>query len=350
MRLTLDNAISFLRERGWIEPDEPTQVRELTGGVSNLVLLVESDRQRFVVKQALPQLRVRDEWLCPVDRIWVEQRAIETLSQLVGNVRLPAVLYADRDNYTFAMTAAPAGALNWKAELLAGRIDPALGAAAGELLGQIHSRGRQAAGVAEAFADDRFFQDLRVDPYYRTTAARHPDLSGPILAQVERMQAPEHRLALVHGDYSPKNMLITGGDLLLLDFEVAHWGDPTFDLAFCLNHVFLKSIHRPQWRTAYFELAGHFWAAYERTLDLMPAALLLPTTLKQLGCLMLARVDGKSPVEYLTDEGRRAVVRRAARALILGEATTLAAAMDVVDAADPRPAQTDPGAPAQDAG
>jgi 5-methylthioribose kinase len=333
--LTAANALGFMQERGWVGPDEGARVQELSGGVSNQVLLVESSWQRFVVKQALPRLRVRDEWLCAVDRILVEQKAMETLTRLVGGSRLPAVLYADAEQYAFAMTAAPEGSVNWKAELLAGRIDPGLGAAAGELLGRIHAVTSREPGLSDVFADDRFFVDLRVDPYYRTTAARNPDVAGPILEQALRMRLPAARRALVHGDYSPKNMLIAGGDLLLLDFEVAHWGDPSFDVAFCLNHFLLKAIHRRELRGRYLALADRFWHSYAAAAGDLADDQLERTVLRQLGCLLLARVDGKSPVEYLEAEARRNVVRRLARFLLqadLQRLTELVPALATADA------------------
>ena len=46
---------------------------------------------------------------------------------------------------------------------------------------------------------------------------------------------------------------------------------------------------------------------------------------------MLARMDGKSPLEYFADEGLREVVRTLARAALLREDTTIATVIAAVE-------------------
>ncbi len=165
------------------------------------------------------------------------------------------------------------------------------------------------------------FDQLRLDPYYRTTASRHADLQP----QFDRLmhESSGRRVSLVHGDWSPKNFLVSSGALMAIDFEVTHFGDPSFDSAFLLNHLLLKSFYRPDWSAEFANAAERFWEVYRsglpRACDWIEAA-----TISHLGCLLLARVDGKSPAEYITDTTLRASLREFARKLILAPPASIA--------------------------
>ncbi|MEF8856196.1 MAG: phosphotransferase, partial [Haloplanus sp.] len=127
---------------------------------------------------------------------------------------------------------------------------------------------------------------------------------------------------LVHGDYSPKNVLVDRSDdpvPWILDFEVAHWGDPAFDAAFMLNHLFIKSIYNHDRHAAYADAADRFWTAYDRAAEWD----IERETVAELAVLMLARVDGKSPVEYV-DRAVAEALRRVAKRTLRGDAETLA--------------------------
>ena len=63
-------------------------------------------------------------------------------------------------------------------------------------------------------------------------------------------------------------------------------------------------------RAAYFQAVTALLEAYRDELPAINWAELLGETRLQLGCLMLARIDGKSPVEYITDEPTKETVRR----------------------------------------
>jgi Ser/Thr protein kinase RdoA (MazF antagonist) len=162
---------------------------------------------------------------------------------------------------------------------------------------------------SDRFGDQSCFDELRLDPYYRFTASRHPDLADRFHDRIAAVR--RNACALVHGDFSPKNFLVFSGRVMLIDFEVIHYGDPAFDSGFLLNHLLLKSVHRPEWAHLYQQAALAFW----RTLA-SPVESFERETIAHLGCLMLARVDGKSPAEYLTEAGRSRV-RQLARSLLL---------------------------------
>ncbi len=315
MDLSAENAAAYLRERGATKA-EP-RIRELGGGVSNTVLLVESDGRRFVLKQALGRLRVAEEWLSDRQRVFRESAALEKLEPYLPQGSLPKVLFEDRDNFLYAMSAAPEGSASWKDLLLEGEIRAETAGRVGELLARLDSvswRGSsgESGDWEREFGDQTIFDQLRIDPYYRATALRHPDLA-PLAARLIEESAAR-RVCLAHGDWSPKNFLVDGPRVMAIDFEVIHFGDPTFDTAFLLNHLVLKSFYRPQWRDSYAAAGARFWQTYLSGVpreDWIEAA-----TLEHLGWLMLARVDGKSPAEYLRDAALRDRVRRFARDLI----------------------------------
>jgi 5-methylthioribose kinase len=330
--LELDHADipAYLRARGLLGEGENATVTPLGGGVSNIVVRVITPRMDAVLKQALARLRVKDDWPSRIDRVFREKDCLETLFTLLDGRHVPRVLFEDRDNYLFGMSHAPAGAQVWKAQLMGGQIDHAVARQVGAILGLIHGRSQGDPDVAARFAGQEVFDQLRIDPYYRTTAARHPDLAPLIDAQVARMGRT--RTALVHGDYSPKNLLVLpDGEVWVLDCEVAHWGDPTFDLAFCLNHLFLKEIHNPAWAAAYARAREAFWARYLATVGEQPACL-ERDTVAQLGCVMLARIDGKSPVEYIVAEAEKDLVRRVSGRILREGPGTLAAVEEIVAA------------------
>lgn len=272
-------------------------MRMLGGGVSNLVLLAESATRRWVFKQALGRLRVAEEWLADPVRIHREAASMRALAPLLPIGAVPCVVFEDRENFIYAMEAAPDGVEDWKTLLMRGEREEGVARQATRILAALAQRTAAGARWREEFGDQHCFKQLRLDPYYRFTAARHPDLREAFEEAIVLAQRP---LAMVHGDFSPKNLLVApgGGGVTLIDFEVVHYGDPAFDAAFLLNHLLLKGA-RALGIVCASELRGFETAA----------------VIRHLGCLHLARVDGKSPADYLT-ETQRAKVRAAARELI----------------------------------
>ena len=305
----------------------PFEVLPLTGGVSSDIVRIRFDDGRDVcAKRALAQLKVAATWQAPVERNHYEVAWLRLAGEIVPGAA-PRVLAEDRVHGIALLEYLPPDAyLLWKAELLAGRPDPAVPVAVADALGRIHAATLNDDAVAEAFATDTLFDALRLDPYLRFTATRHPDLADRILGVLHATATT--KFALVHGDVSPKNILVSkrDGRPVLLDAECAWYGDPAFDAAFCLNHLVLKSIHLPRLGETLREQAGafaatwlaHFPAALRADLDARVAALL--------PCLMLARIDGKSPVEYLDDAGRHRA-RELAIPLVAAPRPTVTAAI-----------------------
>lgn len=314
LELTGDNVLDYLRSTGRL-PAGPANAVALGWGVSNAVLRIETANDRFILKQSRPQLRTRDLWLSDIERVYREQEVMEVLRPLLPEGVVPRVLFADRPNYVFAMTHAPLEARVWKEMLLSGEVDLALGELTGTVLGRMHQATSEQLQLIEPFADRNVFVQLRVDPFYRRIQERCPDVADAVAPLIEELLT--RREALCHGDYSPKNILAHAGGFTLVDYETAHLGDPTMDLGFFLSHLMLKAIKRGTDRGQFFELTRAFWRGYQREVKYRPFAELQSRGIGHFGLCVLARVDGTSPVDYLTDEAGREAARRLGRRVLL---------------------------------
>jgi 5-methylthioribose kinase len=323
-----ETAAGYLRESGRVPTMAEVRVRELAGGVSNVVLRVDvPGRPPFVLKQCRERLRVAMDWRARLERIWFESVTLGVLRTILPGGTVPHVLFEDRENYLFAMTCAPDDAVTWKSHLMAGRIDPDIAGWLGTILGTIHSEASGHPALRDTLADRSLFEELRVDPYYRTVVQRHPDLAPRIEALISAMERPDPELTLVLGDFSPKNILVHADGLVLLDFECAHAGDPAFDLGFFLTHLLLKSVWAgtvdPARSGQYLGLTRVFWKSYiqRRALEAAARIELVRRANRHTAACCLARVDGKSPVEYL-EPGGQVLVRSFAREALAAEPPT----------------------------
>ena len=316
--------LAYLHASGRIAAGERPELRALSGGVSSRVVLVEREapEQAWVLKQALPKLRVAVDWFSSPQRVQREALALRWIPALTSPGSTPALVWEDRAVDLLAMTAVPQPHENWKHALLRGKgLEHA--AAFGQLLGQLHRRAwERRAELASVFADRSFFESLRIEPYYLYAASRAADAEPFLRALVDDARREVH--TLVHGDYSPKNVLVYDGRLVLLDHEVAHFGDPAFDVGFSTTHLLSKANHLPTLTDDFTRAAAESWRAYsgEVATTEFAGAVEARAVRHTLGCL-LARVDGRSPLEYLDEPARQrqraavlALMQRPPRAML----------------------------------
>lgn len=309
-----DEVLAFLRRSALAGPDEIPPALALAGGVSSDIWRVDLRSGPVCVKRALARLRVAQLWEAPVERNAYERRWLEVASQAVPGIA-PRVLAHDDAGF-FAMEYLEGARYRlWKAELHAGRADPGVARTVGERLVRVHAATARREDMAQAFATDANFHAIRLEPYLLASARVHPALA-PALEALARRTA-HTRIALVHGDVSPKNIVIGPDGPVFLDAECAWYGDPAFDLAFVLNHLLLKCLWTPPAKAAFLACFDALAEAYLRGVEWEPGAELEARAASLLPGLMIARVDGKSPVEYLTDDTDRERVRRVAAPLIL---------------------------------
>lgn len=317
-----DPFLIALERMGLLQPGESPAIAPLTGGVSSDIVRVDLRSGPICIKRALPKLKVQADWHAPVERNQYEIEWMRTAAA-INPQAVPKVLGEDRETGMFAMEFLDGERYPvWKTQLRDGEISMDTAREVGRRIAAIHGSTAGRIEIANKFPTDHIFFPIRLEPYLSATAKKHPDCAGRLESLVRVTGATKK--ALVHGDVSPKNILAGPSGPVFLDAECAWYGDPAFDLAFCLNHLLLKCVWRPQWQARYMEsfdaLAGSYltnvtWEAREdieeRTAHLLPG-------------LFLGRVDGKSPVEYITIDTQREPVRRVARALLLHPVDSLA--------------------------
>ncbi|MGW9330367.1 phosphotransferase [Bosea sp. NPDC055594] len=293
----------------------------LTGGVASDIWKVESDGRVFVVKKALAQLRVAQTWLAPVSRNASEVDWLREAGRIAPGA-VPEILASDAKAGIFAMNYLdPADHPVWKQELHAGRADPAFAARLGTVIAAIHAGTQGSAEIAGRFANDATFHSIRIEPYLEATARVHTDLAEPLLALAAETLAA--KVALVHGDVSPKNILVGPHGPVILDAECAWYGEPAFDLAFCLNHLLLKCLWTPGTSAGFLACFDALAESYLAGVDWEPREVIEARVARLLPALFLARVDGKSPAEYISADADKDRIRRVARPLIATPAARL---------------------------
>lgn len=317
-----DDIRQLLQRDGRIK-DPNAEITPLTGGVSSEIYRVQDGWHDFAVKRALKKLKVADDWYADLSRNASEVEYLRCVAQIVPGA-VPAVEFASAADGYFGMEFLGDGFSNWKTLLLEGACEPDHAQMAGDVLAKIHGATWDDPKIKTRFDTTSNFHQLRLEPYLLTAGRRNGELEHFFVEEAQRIATT--RRCLVHGDYSPKNMLIAGNRLVILDCEVAWYGDPAFDVAFLLNHFVLKSVYRLSRRDDFLQLARVFAATYQAGLGTARAAQVMEHVPRLLLMLMLARIDGKSPVEYLReDESKKNLVRTFARKRIAAPPADLAA-------------------------
>jgi aminoglycoside phosphotransferase (APT) family kinase protein len=317
----------LLREEGYLPADAAVTVAPLTGGVSSDVFRLDTPNGTVCVKRALPALRVQADWRVSPERARSEVEWLRAARAWVGEA-VPEVLHQSASAPLFVMSwFDPAAHTVWKADLASGRTDPGFAAAVGARLGQIHAGAAGSPALAERFDTTELFEALRLDPFIRHAARAHPDLSARLIALADRTASA--RISLVHGDVSPKNILHGPDGPVFLDAECAWYGDPAFDLAFCTTHLLLKSVWKPAHAPAFCEDLVAFRQSYLAAVSWEAPSALDRRAAELTAAVLLARVDGKSPAEYLQSDADRSFVRAVARQLVAETPRSTAALADV---------------------
>ena len=314
-----EEVLAFLRKHRLAAAGELPHAMALAGGVSSDIWRVELAAGPICVKRALPRLRVEQLWEVPVGRNRYERMWMEAANAIIPGVT-PKVLAAD-DAGCFAMELLENYPL-WKTELAAGRADRDFAAKVGSRLARIHAATAGDQDCAARFDTDANFRAIRLDPYLHAAGRVHASLEKQLKNLAER--TAKNKLALVHGDVSPKNILVGLQGPVFLDAECAWYGDPAFDLAFCLNHLLLKGLWVPVRRSAFLKCFDVLAEAYLAGVAWEPRAEIEARAAALLPGLLLARVDGKSPVEYLTSAADKDFVREIAGRFLLAPPATLA--------------------------
>lgn len=293
----------YLIQRGIVQSGDGHSVHYCKGGVSGTVVYLDlPGKTPMIIKQALAQLKVKDTWLCDPNRMGVEYDSNRIFHDLMPD-NAPEVYFYDDVNYIYGREAVPDGCAMWKSDLMSGLLDFEVARKSIETLVEVHNHCAGNQEMAERFASKAVFYDLRIDPYITFTVKKYPALQEA--ADRVSREMMENNISLVHGDYSPKNIMVVGRGISVLDYEVAHYGHPAFDLAFFTNHFMLKSIQFPELSGAFRTMLRYMTNIYMDKMAYMDKDVLEECTVRTLAFLMLARVDGKSPVEYMVGHAEK---------------------------------------------
>lgn len=296
----------YLVERKIVGSAPSVFIESLSGGISNSVIKIISDKGRFVLKQALPKLKVSTEWISGIERSNTEKNALKFLTKIIPGV-VPDLVYEDEDNYLFIMTCVPEPAVTWKSLLRMQDCNERIARKVGEILGTIHQSTHNSQEARELFYDKKFFYQLRVEPFFEFLKIKHPGLKKEIDQHIAECLDREN--SLVIGDYSPKNILVYSENVVVIDFEVAHYGDTSFDLGFLSTHLLLKSLKAQETRSSYYNILQHAIDGYFSCVHFTKRSNIELLAVRQLAWILLARIDGKSPAEYVTQEKEKQFIR-----------------------------------------
>ena len=291
--LNKDTVVKYLTDKKVISTSDKAEVEVLTGGVSNVVLAITTANQKLVLKQALAELAVTEKWLADPRRAIVEADAIKLFNQLSPD-QVPKLIFLDPERFILVLERVPVGSTVWKSDLLAGVINPDVGASLGKTLATWHNYGEVTASAKIKFMEDKLFDQLRIDPFYRFVAAKNPQIEVAIRRLINELEGD--KTTIVHGDFSPKNIMVSMDDqIYILDFEVTHVGNPVFDLAFLIAHLLCKFFRTEDRLQAKLlsNTANTFTTEYAKLRSISPSVA------KHTALIALARVEGKSPVNYL---------------------------------------------------
>ncbi len=305
LELDRETVVPYLVDRGLLTHDKGASVDALEGGVSATVFAVRSPTVAVVVKQALERLKVPDDWRAKRERTEVEAAAIRLCETLTPG-RVPRLIDTDSSAHIIVMELLPDDARNWQSEIAEGRSHVEMGSWAGATLGTWHARTDRDPRVAAEFDDFESFEQLRLRPFHETLIQRLPEVEGNIVPLIEELR---QRRCFVDGDFAMKNILVAPDRAWVLDLEVAHYGNPVFDLGFFLSFAVLSAIQWPASLGDMRELACGFMHGYANAAGEGFAGTVEAVNLHT-AALILARTDGMSPAQFL-DPGSRMKAREA---------------------------------------
>lgn len=297
----------FLQDLGKIEPHERCAMQILKGGVSNKTVLFTREKgEQWVIKQALSKLRVAQDWYCGPERLKIEFEGMKWLTEVLPEGYVPQPVFYNEANHVLAMKAVPQSHDNLKSLLFNGEIELEWISNLGNILGTIHMSGRDSVEAKSLFGDRSFFLTLRLEAYYQFTSNHLPQSKRFFDDLITKTLSI--RQTVVHGDFSPKNILVRNDKIILLDHEVMHYGDPAFDIGFCLCHFLSKANHFDSFRGKLIQAAHVFWKSYIKIYNDADKQVEKRAVCHTIGCL-LARIKGRSPLEYLNEKKQQRQIK-----------------------------------------
>lgn len=317
MNLNKNSLVGYLRRKKIIDKREVVlDMREIGDGMKNQIYLATTAQQRLLVKQAHSKVQIKERWWLDRKRVFAEKKCIEILANILPPDVIPEALLEDRTDFILVTTAPSRDAVLWEDDLAQGRIDLQIAAQAGELLAAVHNQTHNVREVKAMFKESKAFEQLRIQPLYDQVASAYPDIQKAVEHQAKELTKPGRCLVL--GDLRPRNAYINAGQLYLVDFATAHFGQPSFDLGFYAADMCLKAMLNHPQKAAYLEAINVFWMSYFKIAEYAKVADVEKTAVRDFGCLLLALIVGRAPV-YEADDEFRDLTFRVAQSLLFTE-------------------------------
>jgi 5-methylthioribose kinase len=316
MNLDRKNLPAYLQRKHLVAKNESVQIQPFGDGIKNVVFKVNTEDRRMYVKQALSKAQVKERWWLDRKRIFQESACLDILAEILPPEVVPEVILEDRTDFVLVTSAPPKDAQLWDQQLERGRIDLQIAAQCGELLATVHNETIDNRDLKSLFKDTKPFEQLRLEPCYGRVIQSFPDLKKIIDAQSRHLL--RDRRSLVLGDLRPRNVWIDTGQVYLVDFAAAHYGNPSFDLAFYSSDLCLRAMRHSMQKAAYLEAINVYWNSYFRIAEYPNAVESERAAVRDLGCLLLSATDGREPVDYFS-EPMVGLSRRIAQSLIFTE-------------------------------
>ena len=307
--------VDYLKARNIINEQDGYTYHYCGGGVSCTVVFLYTGKKQMIVKQALAQLKTKEVWECDPNRMNIEYESNRIYHELMPDCA-PEVYFYDPENYIYGREAVPEDWRMWKTDLLEGDLNFAEAEKVINTLVTVHNECAKREDVARIFADKDIFYYLRVSPYIEFVVKRYPQLGKLSKEVIDFLMNTS--CTLIHGDFSPKNIMVNGRSVSVLDYEVAHYGHPAFDIAFFSTHFVLKAVKHKNWAGAYLTMLCDMMDIYFKKVSCMGCEQLEESYVKTWAFIILARVDGKSPAEYITEEDKE-LIRKIAFNIINAE-------------------------------
>jgi len=316
MNLDKKSISPYLQRKKLLDKGVPLIINTIGDGRKNLVFYVSSREQSWIVKQALSRVQIKERWWIDRRRIFAEKSCVQVLAHFLAPDVIPQVLLEDRTDFVLVTTPPPENAVPWEEELAGGRIDLQIAVQCGELLATVHNETAGSRELKSLFQETKAFNQLRVDPHYHRVAQTFPDLKKIIDAQARHLLKDGR--ALVLGDMRPRNVWVNTGQLYLVDFATAHFGHPSFDLAFYASDMCVKAMLNSTQKAAYLEAINVFWNGYFKIADYKKVEETETLAVRDLGCLLLSATDGRQSVTF-PDPHIQELSRRIAQSLLFTE-------------------------------
>lgn len=297
---------------------------------SSSILRIATPRWKRVLKQPLVSLRGHEVGMASPKRAEREVECLRFLSKILHTHSVPEIFHHDVENHLFIMQDLALNAEGWNKCFDHREIGAELAARVGAALGDLHQITHGNEEAMHRFGDKSFFHEVQITSLYAPLFDLHPRLSDSIGSHAALL-ASSH-LCLVHGDFQPSNILLREERLAILDWDMSHFGHPSFDSAYLMAYLTFETLKHPQRRDAWLPRLTSFWNAYIHAAHFETPQWHERSTLPQLGCLLLAKIEDSAEISPL-EESTLNRLRSIATSLILHEIPTMHVYLDILSRA-----------------